>query len=1176
MPTNKKSRSSIALDDKYRLESGHAFMSGIHALVRIPMQQRRRDLQAGKNTAALVSGYRGSPLGGYDQALWQAKNHLDEHHVVFRPGVNEELAATAVWGTQQTGLPGLRGKFDGVMGLWYGKGPGVDRSGDVFKHANLAGTAPLGGVVAVAGDDHICKSSTSPHQSDQIFVACGMPVFFPSNVQEILDFGAHAIALSRFSGLWSGLKTIQEVVESTTVVDVGLDRVKILLPELGLPEGRRDVHLRWPDDWIEQEARLMNVKWPLARAYIAANGLNRTVLDSGQSARLGIAASGKAWNDLQQALQDLGLDEAECRRLGLRLHKVGVVWPLDPATTQSFGDGLQDLLVVEEKRELIETQFKEALYGLPSARRPTVVGKREELSEDGWLLRPTMDLNPGLVARALVKRLEHLGLDSDTRSRFHERLNMLDAKEKSLNEASVAAVGSRPSWFCSGCPHNTSTVVPEGSRTLGGIGCHLMSIGMDRDLVTFSQMGGEGASWVGTAPFVDEPHVFANLGDGTYFHSGLLALRQSISAGVNITYKILFNDAVAMTGGQPVDGTMTVPQITRELEAEGARRIVVVTDEPDRYVGVNDLAAGVTVFHRDDLDRVQRELRETPGCTVLIYDQTCATEKRRRRKRGQIAPAPEHVLINEAVCEGCGDCSRQSNCLSVEPLETDFGRKRQINQSSCNQDFSCLKGFCPSFVTLEGTKRKSNRKLKQEPLPAESDHVADPTSLPTGPCRVVVAGIGGTGVVTVGQLLGMAAHLEGKAVVTQDATGLAQKGGATWSHVQIAATPSQIPSTRVSTLDADLVIACDGIVGAHRQTLSYLQKGRSRVVLNSHETPTANFVRSPDWQFPAGSTRAVIDGAVGANHVTSLDAEALAVRLLGDAIFTNALLLGVAWQMGLLPLLRESLHQAIRLNAVQVEGNISAFEYGRKCAAMPAWADSQLTAANVIKIVRQPSPDELVSQRIDYLRAYQDDAYAQSYATFVQRVHETEARFGSQRLSGAVAKYLFKLMAYKDEYEVARLQTDVAFERRISEMFDGPVRIVHHFAPPVLTRHNSAGEPVKRRFGPWIRPVLRVLARLRFLRGTAFDPFGRTAERQTERALISEYRERIARLLPTLSQDNLNVAVAIASVPEEIRGFGHVKARHLKAAQDRWHTLEQQWSTGIAHKPSIAADTPSI
>ena len=854
----RKAFEAVTLDDKYSLDHGRALMSGVQALVRLPMLQKKRDALAGLNTGGFISGYRGSPLGGYDQALWQAKKHLAAQNIVFQPGVNEELAATAVWGSQQLDLYPQSKTVDGVFGIWYGKGPGVDRCSDVFKHANMAGTSKHGGVIALAGDDHIAKSSTAAHQSDHIFKACGLPVFFPSSVQDILDMGLHAFALSRFAGVWSGMKTIQEIVESSSSVFVDPDRVDIVLPQdFPVPEG--GLHIRWPDGALEQEARLMDHKWYAALAYVRANKLNHNVI-AGQNDRFGIIASGKAYNDTRQALHDLGLDEARCRQLGIRLHKVNVVWPLEATITRDFATGLQEILVVEEKRQVIEYQLKEELYNWRPDVRPNVLGKFDEAEGDqsggewsqpnpsgNWLLRAQADLTPALIAKAIGKRLKKLGVDADTAAGIDARLALLEAKARSLQQltlGSTPGAGERTPWFCSGCPHNTSTKVPEGSRAVAGIGCHYMTVWMDRSTVTFSQMGGEGVSWIGQAPFTTDRHVFSNLGDGTYYHSGLLAVRQSIAAGVNITYKILFNDAVAMTGGQPVDGTMRVPEMTRELDAEGAKQIVVVTDEPEKYEAVKGrLAAGVTVHHRDELDAIQKRLREVAGCTVIIYDQTCATEKRRRRKRGTLVDPAKRVVINELVCEGCGDCSVQSNCLSVEPLETEFGRKRRINQNSCNKDYSCVKGFCPSFVTVEGGQMKAAKKSADRPDPFTLPALPEPAlPLAERPWGIVVAGVGGTGVITIGQLLGMAAHLEGKGIVTQDAAGLAQKGGATWSHIQIANRMDAILTTKVGTAEADLVIACDPIVGANPATLAVLREGRSHLALNTPRGGTIVFV----------------------------------------------------------------------------------------------------------------------------------------------------------------------------------------------------------------------------------------------------------------------------------------------------------------------------------------------
>lgn len=1166
----------VSLDDKYTLDRGWAFMSGVQALVRLPMMQRQRDRDAGLHTGGFISGYRGSPLGSYDQALWAAREHLAAHQLVFQPGVNEELAATAIWGSQQLDLIPEQRTCDGVFGIWYGKGPGVDRCSDVFKHANMAGTARYGGVIAVAGDDHVAKSSTVAHQSDHIFKACGFPVFFPADVQGILDMGLHAFAMSRFAGLWCGMKTIQDVVESSATVLIDHDRVPIVLPQ-DFPMPASGVHIRWPDAPLDQEARLMETKWYAALEYVRANRLNHNVI-AGPNDRFGVIASGKAFNDTRQALADLGLTDDLCRRMGIRLHHVNVVWPLEASTTREFAAGLREILVVEEKRQIIEYQIKEELYNWRPDVRPEVVGKFDEASDDhsggewarpnpseNWLLRSRADLNPALIAKAIAKRLRRLGLPEDIDARMQQRLAVIDAKERALATVSDRAA-ERPPWFCSGCPHNTSTRVPDGSRALAGIGCHYMAIWMDRATSTFSQMGGEGVAWVGQAPFTREEHVFANLGDGTWFHSGILAIRQCVAAGVNITYKILYNDAVAMTGGQQVGERpegLSVPQIVKSCVAEGASRVVVVTDEPQRYNRIT-LEAGVTVHHRDEMDRIQREFRDIRGTTIIIYDQTCATEKRRRRKRGRLEDPLRHVVIHEGVCEGCGDCSAQSNCLSVEPLDTEFGRKRQINHSTCNKDESCLKGFCPSFITVEGVRprRPAPRAIAGAASRSATTSPPIPEVQPPGcstPYRIVIAGIGGTGVITVGQLLGVAAHIEGKSVVTQDAAGLAQKGGSTWSHVQISEHAGSIHTSKVDLAKADLILACDAIVAASPSTLSLMLEGQTRVVMNSHSTPTAALISKPDWAFPSQQCQASIAGAVGPDRLSVIDAQALAQQLLGDAIYANSLLLGYAWQRGLIPLERSSIMRAMQLNAVAVEGNQRAFEWGRS-AAMDSSLVSGAAAPAPIAFVRKASLETRIAERVAFLTTYQHARYAQTYADVVARVRKAEQSVGlGSRLTEAVMMGLFKLMAYKDEYEVARLHTDKAFLDRIARDYEPGFRIVHHLAPPLLARRNERGELIKRRFGSWVRPIMHVLAGLRFLRGTPLDIFGYTDERRTERALVGEYRACIDTLLPDLSERNLDLAVRIASIPDGIRGYGHIKERHLGQAREKWRDLMLEW-----------------
>ena len=1089
-------------------------------------------------------------------------------NIVFQPGVNEELAATALWGTQQLGFaPAGSNKFDGVFGIWYGKGPGVDRCADVFKHANMAGTTPWGGVLAVAGDDHVAKSSTAAHQSDHIFKACGTPVFFPASVQDILDLGVHAFAMSRFSGIWSGMKTIQEIVESSATAVIDPERVKTVLPEFEMPAG--GLHIRWPDDALSQEARLFDFKWYAALAYIRANRLNHNVLQ-GPNDRFGLIASGKAYNDTRQALLDLGLDDETCRRIGIRLHKVTVVWPLEAQATREFATGLEEILVVEEKRQIIEYQLKEELYNWRADVRPVVLGKFNEAEEGGgeWsmpnprantLLRANADLNPSLIAKAIAQRLLKMGVDADVASRINAQLAIITAKEQAMSASVVTA--DRQPWFCSGCPHNTSTKVPEGSRAMAGIGCHFMSLWMDRSTAGFTQMGGEGTPWVGQQPFVNDQHIFANIGDGTYFHSGILAVRQSVAAGVNITYKILYNDAVAMTGGQPIgersEGHTTL-QIAQSMRAEGAKRIVIVTDEPEKYEGV-DLVADVHVYHRSLLDQVQREMREIKGCTVIIYDQTCATEKRRRRKRGTMVDPAVRVLINDLVCEGCGDCGVQSNCLSVEPLETEFGRKRTINQNTCNKDTSCLKGFCPSFVTVEGGQLKKKAKGVSRmalpdidlPLPAmpQTQHA----------WGIVVAGVGGTGVITIGQLLGMAAHIEGKGIVTQDSAGLAQKGGATWSHVLIADNQDAIRTTRVSMVAADLIIGCDPIVSAGKETLQRMLQGRTHVALNAYSTPTAAFVKNANWQNPAEQCAADIAHAVGAEGLSAFDANRVSTQVLGDTIYINPMLLGFAWQKGWVPLGHEALIRAIELNDVAVAQNIAAFEWGRHCAHHWHVVDSLLAPAQVIQFHKPQSVEALVAKRVMFLTDYQNKAYAKRYSDVVARVQTAEAALHKTSLSEAVARNLFKLMAYKDEYEVARLHTDTAFLQKINEMFEGDYTVNYHLAPPIIAKTNEKGELQKQKFGPLMLTGFKFLKHFKVLRGTPFDVFGNTDEREMERALIGEYVASIEEVLAKLNLDNHALALEIANLPDAIKGYGHVKARNVVAVRSKWNGLMEKW-----------------
>ncbi|MCE1182834.1 MAG: indolepyruvate ferredoxin oxidoreductase family protein [Rhodocyclales bacterium] len=1121
---------ATTLDDKYTRSTGRVFLSGTQALIRLPMLQRERDLAAGLNTAGFISGYRGSPLGNLDLGLWKAQAHLAEHHIHFQPGINEDLAATAVWGSQQLGLfPGAR--YDGVFGLWYGKGPGVDRCGDVFRHANAAGSARHGGVLVIAGDDHAAKSSTLPHQTEHIFKAVMMPVLYPANVQEYLDYGLHGWAMSRYSGCWVAFKALADTVETSASVDLDPAALQIIEPtDFCMPSD--GLNIRGPDPPLQQEARLLNHKLYAALAYCRANQLNRVIIDS-PAPRLGILTAGKSYLDVRQALDELGIDDALAAEIGIRLYKVGMVWPLEPEGVRHFAEGLEEILVVEEKRQLLEYQLKEELYNWREDVRPRVIGKFDEIGEwaakapcGHWLLPATGELPVATIARVIAERIGRFF----TSATIEARLQLIAAKQQAAQTPLLLA--ERKPHFCSGCPHNTSTRVPEGSRAVAGIGCHYMVTWMDRRTATFTHMGGEGVPWMGQAPFTAEKHIFANLGDGTYFHSGLLAIRQALAAKLPITYKILYNDAVAMTGGQPVEGQLSVARITRQLAAEGVEKMVVVSNDPAKYARVSDLAPQVPVRHRDELDAVQRELRAYPGVSVLIYDQVCATEARRRRKRGKLPPITQRVVINEAVCEGCGDCSQQSNCLSVVPVETAFGTKRQIDQSACNQDFSCLKGFCPSFVTLTGvTPRKGSAASDDDSWPP----LPTPQLPATGqPYNLLITGVGGMGVITLGALIGMAAHLDGKGISTLDMTGLAQKYGAVFSHLRIADRPQDIHAARIATGEAHAVLGGDLVVSASSEALSKMLEGKTRAVVSCTETPTAEFTRHRDWQFPGAGLMRQLSDTLGSAGVQFIDAQHLAARLMGDALYANLLLLGYAWQQGLVPVSAAALDKAIELNGSAVEANRQALRWGRRAALFPekvAAIAGPLAGASV-----QPlSLTELIAQRAAHLSAYQDDQLADRYR---QRLSRIQA-LGDATLTRSVATQYARLLAPKDEYEVARLYTETDFLQQLGEQFTGEPQLGFHFAPPLFAKTGPDGRPQKMRFGGWILPVLKLLARCRRVRGSWLDPFRNTPDRISDRRLLADYEADLDLILA--HPEPLAAARQLADWPASVRGYGPVR-----------------------------------
>jgi len=1138
------------LSDNLAATSGQVFLTGTQALVRLLLAQKAQDERAGLDTAGFVSGYRGSPLGMVDQQLWKAKKFLDAAKVNFLPAINEDLAATACLGVQRVALDPKR-TFDGVFAMWYGKGPGVDRSGDALKHGNVYGTSKTGGVLVVCGDDHGCVSSSTPHQSDQALQAWSMPLVHPGNVAEYLEFGLYGWALSRFSGAWVGFKGISEVVESGMTVDLDAVPLDFELPVDHKPP--TDLHIRSVDlPSLELESRLAH-KLDAVRAFSKLNSIDKHIVTS-PAATLGIVTVGKAHYDFMEVLRRLELDPNALSAAGVRVYKVGLVFPLESTRMAEFAQGLTDMLVIEEKGPVVERQIKELLYHLPDAQRPRVVGKTDE--HGAAVLSALGELRPSRIMATVADWLARLNPALDRRHL------VVDFLTPCLLSNEADGVRRQP-YFCSGCPHNTSTKLPEGSRALAGIGCHFMASWMERGTSGLIQMGAEGVDWAAHSRFTTEKHVFQNLGDGTYYHSGYLAIRQAIAAKTNITYKILYNDAVAMTGGQPVDGQTSVPQIARQVEAEGVKRLVVVSDEIGKYEGHHGLFPAGTTFHdRSELDKVQRELREIEGVTVLIYDQTCAAEKRRRRKKKEFPDPPKRIFINEQVCEGCGDCGQASNCLSVVPVETDFGRKRAIEQSSCNKDFSCVNGFCPSFVSVHGAqlKKKTGSGYGKEDLARELAAIGKPAAWDwTGPFDLLVTGVGGTGVVTVGALVSMAAHLEGKQASVLDFMGFAQKGGAVLSFVRLAPTQDLLNQVRIDTQQADVLLACDMVVGASADALGTVKPGRTVILANTHELPTASFVRNPDASLHADSLLAKMQYAVQeADLLATVDAQAIAQQLMGDTMPSNIVMLGACWQRGLIPLGEAALMRAIELNGVAIEGNKTAFALGRLAIAAPE-ALKRLAGGKQQAIVQvlnfDGNLDELVARRVKHLTAYQDAAYAQRYAALVERVRQAEAKLGGERLTKAVARYYAKLLAIKDEWEVARLYTDGTFEQALKDQFENWERLSFHMAPPLISKPGPDGRAKKVELGSWTFKALKLMAKFKGLRGSALDVFGKTEERRMERQLVSDYEALVDELLANLKAENLDSAVKLARLPEQIRGYGHVKLANVATARARQKDL---------------------
>ena len=1137
----------ISLNDKYTNTEGRVFLSGTQALVRLPMVQMRRDQAAGLNTATFISGYRGSPLGNYDQQLARAKKFLDPLDITFQPGLNEDLAVTSIWGSQQVGLSDGANR-DGVLGLWYGKGPGVDRSGDAFKHGNAAGTAAHGGVLAFGGDDHTCKSSSIPHQSDHAFISALMPMLYPSSIHEFIEMGLLGIAMSRYSGCWVGYKVISETVETTSVIDLSQESRQFVIPEdFQIPEG--GLNLRWPDPPLVQDERLQEYKGYAAIAFARANNVDITTIDN-PNARFGIVASGKAYEDVVQALAELGIGKDKQQAIGLRLYKGRMPWPLEPQGIHRLSEGLEEVLIVEERREIIENQIKQQLFNWRADVRPRIVGKFDENEAPFYSL--SAGLNVSSVARGIADRLLKLNLPEGLAARITQKLEVLE-RLQTEGQRHVAPVSRLP-HFCAGCPHNTSTRVPDGSKAMAGIGCHFMSQWMDRNTETFTHMGAEGVPWATIGRYTDEKHRFVNLGDGTYFHSGSLAIRASVAAKANITYKVLYNDAVAMTGGQPHDGELTPQQITHQFHHERVKKIYLLSDKPELYPA-SDLAPGVVVKHRDHIDTVMEELREIEGVTAIVYVQTCAAELRRRRKR-KLANDPDmRLFINPAVCEGCGDCSKQSNCIAIEPKETEFGRKREINQSACNKDFSCLKGFCPSFVTVRGGKVK-----KRAPAQAPDFSGLPQPQLPSldQPWNIAVTGVGGTGVLTIGALLGMASHIEGKNPLIMDMAGLAQKGGAVLSHIRIAAKGASVRSPRIANGGADVLIAADSVVAASKEGIILCDEGRTNAVFNAKVTPVSDFVRIRDFDFQAAAVERTVEKKVRSNdHFHNFSEIALAVA--GDEIAANIMMLGYAWQSGLVPVGNSALEAAIQLNGVAVEANLTAFNWGRMLAHEPSEVESKLKADTGTVGLSDMTLEQVIAHRVKHLTDYQNKALADRYKSLVEKVQVATGQSDlGEKLTRAVAENYARVLSYKDEYEVARLFADPKFKEALKEQFDGDYRIAFNLAPPMLSGKAPNGRPKKREFGAFTLSLFGMLARLKGLRGSALDVFGKTAERRAERALITEYEQDVDLVLSKLKSAPTETALKLLVSVGEVRGFGPVKEEALDAHAKRRAGLVKQ------------------
>ncbi len=1156
-------KSEVTLDDKYLQAEGQVFMSSNQALVRLPLDQARRDRAAGLKTGGFISGYRGSPLGVYDSALWGAQKLLDEHNIVFRAGLNEELAVSSIRGTQELKWFG-NSDYDGIFGLWYGKGIGVDRACESMKLGNFEGSSANGGFLIVAGDDHGGKSSDSAHQSEHTLMAAMVPILYPANIGEIIEFGLFGWAMSRFSGCYVGLKTITDTLDLTACVELPdpyreyVTPADVVIPPEGLNARENIVPL-------QEEEWLVNYRLPAATAFARANGIDRTVID-GDKRELGIVSAGKAYLDVRQALADLGLDEAACERLGIRVYKPGLVWPMDGEGLNDFARGHRAILVVEEKRPVMEDQIARHLYALGNGERPALAGKQD--LEGKPLLSSVGELSVGQARDAIARLLEQLGIGDNAVAAHYTEFRLLEEKSAGYGSGVM-----RPAYFCSGCPHNTSTKLPEGSRAMGGIGCHgLAAVVMDRDTMQFMPMGHEGSPWTSVSQFVDTPHMFQNMGDGTYSHSGVLAIRAAVAAKANITYKVLYNDAVAMTGGQPVEQSISPIDMVNQLLSEGVRPVYLVSDDPEQYRGL-ELPKNSGLYHRDEMDGLQKELRKMKGVTGIVYEQTCATEKRRRRKRGLMEDPDKRLFINPEVCEGCGDCSVQSNCISITPLETELGRKRKIDQSTCNKDYSCVKGFCPSFVNVIGAKIAVHTRGEESELERLVAELPEPDLAPLNDSgyNILVGGIGGTGVLTIGALLGMAANLDGKGATILDMTGMAQKGGAVTSHIRIGPDPKGIYTSRLSEGMCDLMLACDMIVGASAPVLKTVKPGSTAAILNTDVAPTGDFQSNKHLDLGEARLRSAVIKALDGGPSFDLHASKLATDLTGDSIGTNVLMMGYAAQKGLLPLSVASIEEAIRLNGTFVKGNLRTFALGRLAAHDPAALAAQLD--DTPELPKLDTVDDVLASRTRLLTSYQNEAYAKSFSDFVASIRQRVAAKGlanGEEFVRQVALSLARLMTYKDEYEVARLYSEPRFMERLKAQFSGDFRIEFNLASALLMSGTdpATGRPKKRTIGPWMLQAFGVLAKFKFLRGTPFDPIGYLPERRMERRLIGEYRNLVEDISQRLDADNLAKGIEIAAAAFEIAGYGPVKDAAVANYRAQLPVMLAEFANPLAETPA--------